>query len=176
MNISSYYKKIFGEPEREAEFVTSDGNRVEIYKWNEEQTGEGVAMYTTLGASKVLGDSQSTCEFFIGLTPEVDNIVQALAEVALHGNGTDRVPNSGDTITLAYDLWPGTKARSFMFSDGDEVLPSTKSDGKEVHFIQLVPLYDSELQYKKEYGEGALWNKFESLQVPYWDSERNPSL
>lgn len=170
--IAGYYVSKYGDPERQAEFISSDGKRVEVYKWNEEQTGEGVTMYTTVGASESLGSGQAACEFFIGMTPAADSIVHALAEVALNGNGSDKAPSSGDTITLAYALWADTDARTFMFTDGDEVLPPISIRGKKIKFIQLVPLFDSELQYKKEHGEEALWKKFEVNEVPYWDSNR----
>ena len=174
--ISSYYINKYGNPEREAEFVSPEGKKVKIYKWNEEQTGEGVTMYATIGASENIGNDQSACEFFIGMTPAADNIVQALAEVALHGNGSDKVPSSGDTITLVYDLWEGTKARSFMFSDGEELLSPMSDGSKNIEFVQLVPLFDSELRYKKEHGEEALWKRFEAKEVPYWDSNRDSAF
>ena len=39
-----------------------------------------------------------------------------------------------------------------------------------------MPLFDRELIYKKEHGEEALWEKFEEIDVPYWDSTRGDSL
>lgn len=174
--ISNYYISKYGNPEREAEFVSPEGKKILIYKWNEDQTGEGVAMYATIGASHSLGCEQHTCEFFIGMTPSADNVVQALAEVALHGNGSDKIPDSGDTLTLVYDLWEGTKAKSFMFTDGEEILPPLSENGKHVEFIQLIPLFDSELQYKKEHGEEFLWDRFEEKEVPYWDSSRESAF
>ena len=174
--ISSYYIRKYGNPEREAEFVSPEGKKIEIFKWNEEQTGEGVTMYATIGASENIGNDQLVCEFFIGMTPAADHIVQALAEVALHGNGSDEVPSSGDTITLAYDLWEGTKARSFMFTDGEEILPPMSDGSKIIEFVQLVPLFDAELLYKKEHGEEALWDRFETKEVPYWNSDRDSAF
>jgi hypothetical protein len=87
--IQNYYIAKYGEPSRRAKFVSPEGIIVEIFKWNKNATSEGVAIYATIGASDVLGDSVNGCEFFIGLEPEVDDIVQALAEVALHGNGSN---------------------------------------------------------------------------------------
>jgi hypothetical protein len=171
--IAEYYHSKYGAPAREAEFTSPDGAVIQVFKWDEEQTDEGVTMYATLGANVALGDSSESCEFFIGMTPSADSIVVALAEVALHGNGSKDVPSSGDTISLAYELWKGTKAKSFMFTDGDEIVPPTKNEeGKPVGFIQLVPLFDSELSYKKNHGENALWERFEEKNVPYWDSSR----
>lgn len=176
-DILDYYHSMYGIPAREAKFVASDGRVVYIYKWDELQTGEDVAIYATLGANKILGDTKQYCEFFIGIKPEVDSIADALAEIAIYGNGTNQVPSNGDTTTLAYNLWQGTLAKTFMFSNGSELIPSIELDsGKLVTFIQLVPLFDKELMYKKEYGEDGLWEKFEEMGVPYWESTRENSL
>jgi len=176
-NIFDHYRSIYGEPARKAEFKSPEGTVVQVLKWDESQTDEGVTMYATVGANCILGDSSESCEFFIGMTPEADSIADALAEIALHGNGTMNVPNSGDTTTLAYELWKGTQAKSFMFTDGDEVISPIKNDsGKQVLFVQLVPLFDNELSYKKAHGEEALWEKLEATEVPYWDSSRGDSF
>ncbi len=173
-SIFKNYLELYGEPTRKAKYKSPDGKVIQIFKWDEDQTDEGVVMYATMGASITLGDKEESCEFFIGLTPDADDIADALAEVALYGNGTTHVPNSGDTVTLSYDLWHGTKARSFMFTDGDEIVPSTKDEhGRQIWFIQLVPLFEEELSYKKEYGEDALWGAFENAEVPYWSSSRS---
>ncbi|WLQ14317.1 suppressor of fused domain protein [Hahella aquimaris] len=177
MAILDYYHSKYGEASRTAKFISPDGLEVYVLKWDESQIKEGVTMYVTLGASNLLGDSNEGCEFFIGLTPEVDSIANALAEIAIHGNGTKGIPSSGDTTTLAYKLWEGTSARTFMFTDGDEVIPSVKNElGKDIRFIQLVPLFDSELKYKKMHGEGALWERLEKMEMPYWDSIREDTF
>jgi Suppressor of fused protein (SUFU) len=175
-NLLAYYITKFGKPTRRAEFVSPEKNKVQVCKWDGDQTNEGVTMYATIGANKVLGDSTNSCEFFIGISPEVDDIVEALAEVALHGNGRHAIPKSGDSITLSYHLWKETKANSFLFTDGQEILPSFIYGDKKIEFIQLVPLFLSELDYKKKYGEEKLWEMFESKLTPYWSSNRSAAL
>jgi hypothetical protein len=177
MTISNYYRSKFGEPIRQAEFTSPEGIKVQVLKWSDAQTEEGVTMYATVGAHENLGSSIKSCEFFIGVTPEVDDIVDALAEVALSGNGSKEVPSSGDSITLSYDLWSGTNIRNFMFTDGSEIIKSVKNEnGTNICFLQLVPLYESELRYKKSHGESALWEKFEANGIPYWNSSRGEAF
>jgi len=133
-------------------------------------------MYATVGASDVLGNRERACEFFLGLTPAVDDIAEALAEVAIKGNGTGQIPAPGDSITLTFALWRGTEMRSFLFTDGSELIPSYLDTAKRIDFVQLVPLYASELDFKMAYGEEALWEKFKADTVPYWDSARSPAI
>ena len=66
----------------------------------------------------------------------------------------------------------GTKASAFLFTNGNEILPPIRVGDKEIVFLQLVPLFLSELEYKKKNGEQGLWSAFESKQVSYWDSCR----
>ena len=175
-SVTDYYWEKYGEPARRAQFVSSEGIHINIFKWTESQTDEGVAIYATQGSVNTLCEANECCEFFIGIAPDVDEIIDALAEVALHGNGRNNVPNSGDTITLASTLWNGTQAKSFMFTNGDEIMPPLINGMKHISFIQLVPLFEAEMEYKKEMGESALWEKFEEENVPYWNSSRSSSF
>lgn len=175
--IEDYYRSLYGDPERQARFTAASGEVITIFKWGASRTNEDVAIYASLGASRLFGDAGESCEFFIGLSPDEDSIVDALAEVALHGNGTKNIPTEGDTVSLSYSLWNGTKARSLMFSGGDEIVPPVKDgDGKQIWFLQLVPLFDSEVGYKQEHGEEGLWDLFEAKAVPYWCPSRQAAL
>lgn len=175
--IYDYYCSLFGTPARQAEYKTAEGHAVSVLKWDEDQTDEGVVMYATIGGSRNLRSASEGCEFFIGLKPTVDDIASSLAEVALHGSGTSSIPGCGSTITLCQELWSGTTAKTFMFSDGCEIIrPMNSTNGTRVRFLQLVPLFKDELAYKTAHGEEALWRKFELLGTPYWDSKRSNAL
>lgn len=175
-NAFAYYKSRYGPPERKSVVVTHGGERIEVCKWSARTTGEGGALYATLGAGELLGNRHEGCEFFITLSPDADDIAKALAETGADGNGTKAIPASGDTITLGYPLWRGTRAHAFLFAKGDDVLPPVSLPEKEILFIRLVPLFESELQYKNEKGEAALWRRFRQDAVAYWDSTREQAF
>lgn len=168
----AYYKSLYGPPERKSVVVTRGGDRIEVCKWSAQATGDGFALYATLGASDQLGDQQHGCEFFITLKPDADDIAKALAETATDGNGTAAIPVSGDTITLGYPLWRGTQAHAFLFIKGDDQLPPDNLPGKEIIFMRLIPLFESELQFKQEHGAAALMQRFEREAVDLKDTAR----
>jgi hypothetical protein len=175
--IKVHYRECFGAPTREAEFVSKTGERIEVWKWSEAASGEGVCIYATIGASIELDATSKRCEFFLGIAPEVDDVVESLAEVALHGTGTKQAPHFGDTVTLPWGLWNGTAMTTFLITEGgDEIIRPLRKPGCDVDFLQLVPLFPSECAYKKAHGENELWEQFESKQVPYWDSKRACAL
>lgn len=165
--IRNYYRELYGEPSREAEFIAPSGKKIQVLKWDAEATGEEVSIYATIGASDE--GQEISSEFFIGLSPEEDSIAFALAEIALHGNGTSTIPKSGDSITLSSDVWKNTKLTSFLFTEGGEIIAPLDRNESKVSFIQLVPLYSQELEYKKKNGEEALWQMFETKSVEYWN-------
>jgi hypothetical protein len=175
-NVLEYYERKFGCPDREAFFLSPEGKRIEIFKWSEGRTDEGVTIYATAGVSTIFDYDGMSYEFFLGLTPQADEVVFALAEVALHGLANERAPVFGDSMSLSYNLWPGTAAKTFLYTNGDGILSPTAVGFKSISFIQLVPLFDSELNYKKENGERSLWDKFEGLMVPYWSSRRDSAI
>jgi hypothetical protein len=175
-DIAKYYVTRFGPTTREAEFEPKRGPVIQVWKWDSASSKEGVAIYATLGASSSLVGDDRRCEFFLGLAPEADGVAESLAEVALHGTGTGKVPAPGDSVTLPEPLWPGTAMRSLLLgSHGEAIIPAMR-DPTVVTFIQLVPLYAEELAYKKEHGDAALWNAFRSKTTPYWDPRRPPAL
>lgn len=172
--INSYYVDKFGEPWRVAVYKKDD-TEVSIFAWTPEQTNEDVFIFATLGAFSFLGSSEQKCEFFFGLTSCPEQLPDSLAEVALDGNGTNNVPSSGDTITLSFNLWENTDARTYLFTDGgDEIIPPVKINDTKIKFIQLVPLFSNELDLKKRCGESALWQAFEEAHVPFWEADRRP--
>ena len=176
MNVDDYYVKRYGEPCREARYISQNEDIIYIYKWGPEKTNEGVTIYATMGVSQILKTDKLACEFFIGIEPEIDGIVEALAETGIEGNGTRFPPNSGDTLTLSMPLWEGALVKTFMFSNGAGILPPIACGEYKINFIKLVPLFEDEILYKVKYGEDGLWKYFEKNNVPYWSSERTTSM
>ena len=175
--VSAHYLQRFGEPDRDASFVAPNGTEIQIWKWSTLRSKEDVCIYATVGASEVLSSGTRRCEFFVGLQPEADDIVDALAEVAMHGNGTDEVPSFGDTLTLAYPLCQGTDMKTFLFaSRGDEIIPQLTQNRGTVDFIKLIPLFPKELEVKQKGGEEELWSLFRKDFVPYWNPYRKSAL
>lgn len=174
--IAAYYDRRYGKPAEEKTFRTQT-HSFSVLTFSPDQTGEGVFLFTTIGASQILGTAQHSCEFFFGLTGAPRGLADSLAEIALDGNGTGGVPQFGDTTTLAFELWEGTTARSYLFTDGgEEIIPPLSSKGAVIDFVQLVPVFPGELELKKAEGEAALWEVFQEKEVAYWDACRPPAL
>lgn len=173
MDIVSHYKKLYGEPERVARFTDNCGTQIHIYKFGLAQNPDEVAIYATDGARHI---SSLGIEYFIGIRPEVDEIVDAVAEVAIEGKKWQTPPKPGDSITLSFPIWNNSKASTLMFSNGDEIIPDLTVGPRTIRFIKLVPLFPEELEFKKEFGAERLWQHFIAHRVAYWSSNRVSSI
>lgn len=176
--VREHYWSIWGPPSRSATFTTPD-DRVEVYKWNADKNPEQVNLYATCGASVHAPDAYHPghrLEFFIGLLPERDEIARVMALVALdsrlHGEQLDH----GHSLTYPEPLWTGSAFHSLLVARPVENVVQTlvTGDGQGLHveFLQVIPVYPSELRFKSEYGVEALMRLWEDKQVPFWNPDR----
>ncbi|MCT9870840.1 suppressor of fused domain protein [Paenarthrobacter aurescens] len=179
-SIQDYLLARWGEPTRRAEFEVQ-GLSVEIWKWAAEVTGEGVDIYVTLGAKTGHSGGASKAghrtEFLLGLLPGQDAVASPFAALGLYGQRNGVAVMSGDTVPSAGPLWPGTEMMAFLILDQEEIIPKVQlSDGTHVHFLQAIPMHESELAFRRSRGVDALMGWWENNQVPFWESVRGPSV
>jgi hypothetical protein len=147
---------------------------VEVYKWDPEATPEGVALYATIGASElplVGHDPAHRAEFFVGLLPAKDDIARPLAMLASHSAHEKTALDHGHTVIFLEPFWAGTSLRTFLvMRPVSEILPTLGlPGGVHVEFLQAIPLFQSELAFKKANGAEALLRRWEESGVPFWD-------
>jgi hypothetical protein len=178
-SVRYHYLACFGEASRTASFETA-GFQVHIYKWNADINQEGVFLYATLGTSAypVPGyESAHRLDLVAGLLPENDRIAWPLADLASKPVLRRMELGHGHTVTFPEPLWPGTEMRSFLILQphmSNEIVPALElSDGLHVEFLQVVPIFPSELNFKAEHGVDSLMEHWEARQVPFWDPNRS---
>lgn len=171
--IRDCYAARWGTPHRVGRF-DAGGRAMEIYKWPESATGEGVAIYATNGASaEAVQPSGYRVEFFIGLTPEFDDIAPALSLLGSYPS-TGNAVFAGDTVTHGEPLWRGAAARTFL------VVPQTEAllealllpDATHVHFHMVMPISDGELALTKKRGAEWLLGELNDRSIPTWKHDR----
>jgi hypothetical protein len=151
-----------------------------VLKWSAEVSPEGVALYATVGASgrPLPGtDPGHRIEIFTGLLPEQDGIASSLAALALYSAREREAIDHGPTVPASGPLWPGSGMRTYLVMRAREgVLPALDlSDGLHVEFLQALPIFDSERDYKVRHGADALIRLWEEHRVPFWDPTRPDS-
>lgn len=176
--VRDFYVARWGAPSRNARFEAGEAT-VEIFKWNAEANPEGVNLYATIGASaQPMADHDPThrVEFHLGLLPAKDDIASPLASLALFPHTEGVALDHGHTVSADKPLWPGTDMRRFLIMRplADIIPPLVLPDGVHVEFLQAIPIYESELAYKREHTADGLIQRWEKSLVPFWDPNRSP--
>jgi hypothetical protein len=83
----------------------------------------------------------------------------------------------GHSVSYQEPLGQSTGMRSFLLvRQADAIIPDLALDaGLHVEFLQAIPLFESELDYKKAHGTPALLEHWRLHQVPFWNSTRTPN-
>jgi hypothetical protein len=150
---------------------------VDILKWDAEQTGEGVAVYVTCGASEIAGDADPShrWEFLTGMRPPEDNCASALAllVVAVEAEGVGH----GHTFEVAEGLWPCTAMNTWLLvSQVDEIVTRLDHEDLHIEFLQAIPMYPEERTWKVVHGVEALLIAWHSGGVEFWNPQRPPAM
>jgi len=152
---------------------------IEIWKWTHDRTNEGVDLYATVGATDQRrrgGEERHRIEIFTGLMPAEDDIARALAMLASFPEREVADLDHGHTATFMEPLWQGTEMRSFLvLRQLSDIIPVLRlQNGVHVEFLQAIPVFPSEVAFKKAHGADALLQHWEAKAVPFWDPTRVP--
>jgi hypothetical protein len=148
-------------------------------KWAAERNPEGVALYISVRAQapQNTDDADHRVGFFVGLLPEQDEIASPLAALALYSWREQVHVGHGDTIPADEPLWTGTTMSRFLILRAKRTVVPTyvAPEGFHVQFLQAIPIYQSEISFKKREGTDALLDRWEAMNTPFWDSHRQDS-
>lgn len=174
--VRDLYRAHWGEPSRSAQFDAGEW-AIEVLKWDANANPEGVTLYATVGASNwaMFGKPEEhRVEFFVGLLPGQDAIASPLAALGLYSAREGAALDHGHTVPAGGPLWPGSEMRSFLvMRSRPDFLPALElPDGLHVEFLQAIPIFDSELDFKKAHGADALMRHWEAARVPFWSPDR----
>lgn len=174
--IETHYLSQWGRPSRRARFETRQ-ETIEIWKWAPEISAQGVAIYATVGASvwpvpKL--DPLHRTEYFIGLLPERDEIASPLAALGLHSLREHVAIDHGDTVPTGRPLWRGSSASFFLILRPTRALiaPVVDSNGVHVEFLQAVPIFDEEREFRMRKGTEALVDLWRDASIEFWNPTR----
>ncbi len=179
--VHDHYEARWGKHSWVFPLQNREGNTIYVDKWAIDASGtdQGVAWYATIGGSRqpMEGGRHPThrMELFIGLIPAQDGVVEALASLAYYPIRYHTFLDDGHTVPGDGPLWPGTRMTDCLMMSQDILPPLAWEDKVHVDFLQVVPLYRSELEFKKQHGAAALWERWRRSRVPFWKSDRPPA-
>lgn len=178
-----HYEKLWGPPSRHARFKRPE-LEIDVYKWMSEQTKLGVSMYATDGAGAwpMRGALPNhRFEYFCGLHPDHDDIASAVAYLAAFPALNDVAMTHSHTLTQpAEPLWQGSAFETFLvLQQFHTIVPDLEvPGGNRIHFMQAVPVFPEEVEYKNAFGIEGLLEAWERANVDFADADRRclPSI
>jgi hypothetical protein len=170
--VARHYRSLWGRPARKLTFG-GHGVRIQVHHWRAADTDEGVELYATAGASAARMDGQHRVEFILGLTSEVD-VAESLAGLGSFPLLSGEI-DKGDTVTLGGPLWPGSECRAYLIiPEVEDYLSPLVSRRGHVQFLRAMPIFDSEIDLKKEHGAGWLMEELHDQGMRIGDAKRRP--
>ncbi|WP_250027542.1 suppressor of fused domain protein [Paractinoplanes maris] len=170
--VARHYRSLWGRPGRKLNFG-GHGVRVQVHHWRAADTDEGVELYATVGASAARMAGRHRVEFILGLTSEVD-VAESLAGLGSFPALAGEI-DKGDTVTLGGPLWPGSDFRAYLIiPEVDDYLPPLVSRRAHVQFLRAMPIFESEIDLKKEHGAGWVMEELDQRGMRIGDANRRP--
>jgi len=158
----------------ERRLFDNPGVSVEVLKWEKGRNPRGVMLYLTIGNTVANPQEGHVEEYMLGLDPDAPNagwVLAALAGLRAQGRGKVR---DGSVVSFDKPLWAGTEIDSVLvissYDEQDHGIPMT--DGRHLSLLTVVPVYSEEYGLVRESGTDALLEKWEKLDVEYWNPFR----
>lgn len=154
------------------------GKETDLYKWDADKNPEGVALYATAGMSEyplVDYDPKHRLELYTGLLPARDHIANPLSMLALSPVIRGKHLGADHTMTFPEPLWPGTEMHSFLVRKPlVEIVPPLALENVHIQFLQAIPIFSSEVEFKSKHGADALMRAWFEAKVAFWNPDRSP--
>jgi len=136
-------------------------------------------VYATLGASAVRSDAHGT-EFFL-LSPDSQDIhCETLTMTAFyHAGEMEQRLGLGHTVPIGRPWCPGSMCDHLLVSLPYPFGPALEEctvRGGHVQVLWLLPITESERDFKAEHGLEALEERFEEAELEYWNPTRKPTV
>jgi hypothetical protein len=176
-DIESYYHQQWGDPSREALFET-DELALRVLKWSAAAATGGVNLYATVGVSNhppTSAGSGHRKEFFIGFTPECDDIAWPLAQLAGYSCTSGKELGPGHIYRAPDSLLPSGAFSGFALITPlqDWYEPVLLSDGRHVDLLMAIPMFNDELDFAARRGVDDLLDVMSERAVPFWKPVRH---
>lgn len=174
--VRDHYLAAFGPPTG-SDAIRRDGVDIEICRWPAPPGYPGT-LVATLGGAAVISPppfESHRLEFYALLSPSLPLIGHVLADLATYP--LSERAGLGDSHTVDFqrplsDL--NGMHHVLLIRPNDDFLPSLTSTVSDVHveFLEVIPVFESEVVFKKKHGVGVLFETWEGRDVPFWNPGR----
>jgi hypothetical protein len=149
---------------------------ITTYKWTD-KCDWGVYVTTTATNCGFINVSKRRVEFYLGINKDIYETSDLLTGLTAELLDVETLPAAGETFDNIAPLWSSTAMTALLLAQvGSIQFPSIIVDGVCVSFLKVIPIYRSELVYKKAFGHHDLLEKMRTSETEYWNINRKPCV
>jgi Suppressor of fused protein (SUFU) len=179
-DIDSFYSKQWGISVREAVFEKYE-IRLRVLKWSSSPATGGVSIYATVDASDFSesdNKSDHEYEFFLGFSPECDDIAGPLAQLRAYARTADVRVGPGHIYRAPGPLLPSGAFDGFLLITPLDLWyePVQLEGGRHIQLLMAIPLFRDELDFAAGRGGDALLDIMSERNVPFWKPVRRSTF
>jgi hypothetical protein len=169
-----YKRMVDGEPVYH-DLHTRSGDSIGVFDWPEGSSRLGVHFYASAGASNHgPGARQHAVELFVGVKTGDAAVLEAFADAAMSVRKSNGVPQHGSFISGDWKVIRGRKFTGWILTERpDDLIPELRlQDGRHVVFLDALPVYPEEAEYRNGNRSEELLGIWEDFRVKSWDLDR----
>lgn len=172
--LRQHYTKAIGAEPVLHEMNTRTGKRMGVFEWPAGTTRPGVHLYASAGAGHYWKDHHGhAVELFAGVKQGGQDVLEAFCTMALNVRESGTVPQHG--VFVAGD-WKIIKGRNFtgwiLTERPDDFMPQLDVHGGHVVFLDALPVFPEEAEYRHGDRSDDLFDIWEAEEVKSWDLDR----
>ena len=171
-----YTKVVVGAEPVFREMRSRDGHALGVFEWPAGTSRLGVHFYASAGASEYGPEARDhAVELFVGVKPGDHAVLEGFADMALSVLKSGTVPRHG--VFVAGD-WKVIKGRDFtgwvLTERLDDLVPQLDlPEGRHVVFLDALPVFWEEAEYRHGNRADDLFEIWEAEEVKSWDLDRS---
>ncbi|MDQ1053130.1 hypothetical protein QE394_001058 [Arthrobacter sp. SORGH_AS 212] len=156
------------------EMNTRDGKRMGVFEWPTGTTRLGVHLYASAGVGHFGPEGPGhAVELFTGVQPGGQDVLEAFSTMALNVRESGTMPQHG--VFVAGD-WKIIKDRKFtgwvLTERPDDFMPRLDLPGGHVVFLDALPVFPEEADYRHGNRTDDLFEIWEAKEVESWNLAR----
>ncbi|WP_324642427.1 suppressor of fused domain protein [Pseudarthrobacter sp. LT1] len=172
--LREHYTQAIGTEPVLHEMNTRTGKRMGVFEWPAGTTRLGVHLYTSAGAGHYWKDGhRHAVELFAGVNHGGQEVLEAFCTMALNVRESGTVPQHGVFVAGDWKIIKGRKFTGWVLTERpDNFMPQMDLPGGHVVFLDALPVFPEEAEYRHGNRSDDLFDIWEAEEVKSWDLDR----
>lgn len=174
--LREHYAAVVGSEPEYHEMRTHSGESLGVFEWPKGTSRMGVHLYASAGATcHGPGARQHAVELFLGVNTGSEAVKEAFANMTLSVLKSNTVPQHGVFVAGSWKVIKGRKFTGWVLTERpDDLIPELQlTTGRHVVFLDALPVFPEEAQYRHGNRSDELFGIWEETGVESWNLDRD---